>query len=349
MQGNNISNNERRPELSQPSQNAQNLRSCKIIILIEIVLIVVLAIANIAVMLSHPTPNNPTPNNPTQVSDISACKHMTKEEIYDLLENVTKDEAISIIKNMHGEAKCTSERLLPEKLKLKPNEFAHEILYSYDDAAEVPSIAQDSVMGQQNELFNRKSTDDFLIDETTDYYTIVSVDNSKIPCGELDEYQSSISCYRGISFNRKYLDHHEKVEDTVHSDEMIFNGLSSDFVELALKIIIATDIWNNKSLYDYYFEDNGDNFTLTGIYFGVGLDMNNLEGASASNVPYAINIYEKKLKLDKNTRKVAWEKFDSYYGEKSSSNNLKSFSLSENEVAEIQALIYETGNDEQPN
>lgn len=341
MQVNNNVDNEKRPESSQSSQDTQNLRIYKSIIFAELFLIILLTIANIAVKFFYPAPNNPV-----QVSDFSTCEHRTKEETLKLLDNITKDEAIRIIENMHGEDQCIPEGLLPEKLKLKSNEFAQKILYSYDDVTEVPSIAQNSVMGLEDLFNDRRSTDDFQIDETTEYYTIVSVDNSKIPCGELDEHQSTITCYRGISFNKKYLNHYEKVEGTMHDDEMIFNDLSPDFVELALKVIMATDIWNGGSLYDYYFEDNGDKFTLTGIYFGVGLDMDNLEGANAFNVPYAINIYEKKINLDKNTKKVAWEKYDSDYGGESSSNILKSFSLSNDDLIEIQAVIYGLNDDE---
>lgn len=335
MQGND-SNNEKQAKLPQSPKNASNTHIYKVILCIEASLIAVLSIAIIAVKLFYHTPNNSV-----QTSDFSTCRHRTKEELLSLPDNITRDEAIDIAINLHSETKCIPEGLLPEKFKLKPNEFAQKIIYSYDDVAEVPNIAQNSVMGLQTQ-----SADDFIIDETTEYYTIVSVDNSKIPCGELDESQSSITCYRGISFNRKYLNHYEKVEGYSHNDEMIFNDLSPDFAETALKIIMATDIWNKDSLYDYYFEDNGDYFTLTGIYFGVGVDMNNIEGASAFNIPYAINIYEKKMNLDKNTKEVAWEKFDSSYGEETSLNTLKSFSLSEDDLIEIQAAIYNLSDDE---
>lgn len=334
-------NNEKQSELSQSSQDAQDLRPYKTILFIEIALIIILVITNIAVKVFYSAPNNPA-----QISDTSTCRHRTKEEILSLLENLTKDEAIDIIRSMYGESKCTIEGLLPEKLELKSNEYAQKILYSYDDVAEVPSIAQDSVMGLGDSFANKKPTDDFLIDETTDYYTIVSIDNSKVSCGELNEYKSTISCYRGISFNRKYLDYYEKVEGYSHSDEMIFNDLSADFVELALKIIMAINMWDGNSLYEYYFEDSGDSFAITGIFFGVGLDMSNLEGATAFNVPYAINVYEKKLTLDKNTGRVAWEKYDSDYGGKTSSNALKSFSLSDDDLIEIQAIIYGLSDDE---
>lgn len=336
---NNGFNSEEQPDSSQPSQNVQNLRTYKIILYIEIFLIIILIIANIVVKIFYSTPNNPV-----QTPDFSICKHRTKEEILGLLENVTKDEAIDIIKDMYSETKCTPEGLLPEKFKLKSNEFTQEILYSYDDATEVPSIAQHSIMGGNGLFVDRKSTDDFLIDETTEYYTIVSIDNSKIPCGELDEHQSTI-CYRGISFNKKYLNYYEKVENNSSNDEMIFNDLSPDFVELALKVIMGIDIWNSSSLYDYYFEDDGDSFTLTGVYFGVGIDMNNLEGASASDIPYAINIYEKKLNLDKDTKKAVWEKHDSIYGGEASTNILKSFSLSDDDLVEIQAVMYRSDSD----
>lgn len=333
--------NEKQSELLRSSQDAQDFRIYKTILFIEIILIIVLAITDIAVKVFYSAPNNPA-----QISDTSTCTHRTKGEILSLLENLTKDEAIDIVRNMYGESKCTTKGLLPKKLELKSNEYAQKILYSYDDVAEVPSIAQESVMGLGDSFANRKPTDDFLIDETTDYYTIVSIDNSKVSCGELNEYKSTISCYRGISFNRKYLDYHEKVEGYSHSDEMIFNDLSADFVELALKIIMAIDMWDGNSLYEYYFEDGGDSFAITGIFFGVGLDMSNLEGATAFNVPYAINIYEKKLTLDKNTGKVAWEKYDSDYGGKTSSNALKSFSLSDDDLIEIQAMIYGLSDDE---
>lgn len=325
------SKDKKRPESLQP---LRNLHVYKIILCVEFFLILALATAIVVVKISHPTPNNAP-----QALDISACKHRTKEEIINLLEGITKDEAISIIKSMNSETKCIPEGLVPDKLKLQSNEFAQKILYSYDDVAEVPSIAQKSVMGSNGFSIDRKSIDDFLIDETTEYYTIISLDGSKSSC-------EKNSCYRGISFNRKYLNHHEVIEGVSHYDEMVFNDLTPEFVELALKIIIATDIWNGNSLYDYYFEDNGDNYTLTGIYFGVGVDMNNLEGVSAYNIPYAINIYEKKLNLNKNTKKVSWEKYNSDYSEESSSNIIKSFSLSNDDIIGVQAAIYGLNDDE---
>lgn len=336
MQNNSSSNKEKQTELPRPSQKIQNLHGYKIVLIIEIFLMAVLIIANIAVMFLYTKPNNSTPNNstsndPVQTSDTSTCKHRTKEELLDLTANVTKDEAIDVLKSLYGESKCTFERFLPEKLKRKPDESTPRIIYSYDDAAEVPNIAQDSVVGLKT-----NSADDFLIDETTEYYTIVSVDESKVSCGKSDDPILSTRCYRGISFDKKYLNYYKEAEGP---EEKIFNDLSPDFVELALKVLIATDIWSNGSLYDYYFENNDDSFTLTGIYFGVGLDMDKLEGGAYYDLLYAINIYEKKLNLDKNTRKVNWEKYDSrYYGE-SFSKTLRSLSLSNSDIAKIQAII----------
>lgn len=330
---------------SRPAPKPKSPNKYVIILAIEIILIVVLAVANVMVKLptGSGAPHGGSGSGSVSGLDYSVCKHRTKEDILKIEEDVAKEDAMAIVLKMRSKNSdnCTIEGLLPKQLELKSNEFTQKILYSYDDVSEVPEIAKDSVMG-----LNARNAEYFQIDETTDYYTIVSVDNSKVACGELDITSSTISCYRGISFNRKHLDYHEKVEGYNHSDEMIFNDLSADFVELVLKIMMATDMWNNSSLYDYYFEDGGDYFMLTGLYFGVGIDMGKLDSATAFDIPYAINIYEKKIKLDKKTKKAAWEKTKTTYGEESSMFNIKSISLSDDDVIEIEAAVYGLSDEE---
>ena len=342
MQNTNRPTENNNPESSQKS--APNLAVYKWLLVGVIIVEIIVLITLIIVKIVSPKPDGGAPVSDSEQSTsariVGICEHGTKESILGFVDSITKDDAMKIIGQMKGEKNCVTKKLLPEEFKLQPGEYAYKVLYSYDDISEVPDIAEDSVM-----KFNTNSVDDFKIDKTTEWYTIISVDPSKKDCKEADEFGSTNSCYRGISFDRKHLNHYEKVEGTSHSSKMVFNDLSPDFVEFALKIIAVTDIWNGSSLYDYYFEDDNNYATFTGIYFGVGIDMNKIGEVSMYNIPYAINIYEKKLILDKTTRESTWQKY-TFYGEEGTSNNLKSIPLSDDDYIELYAAIYGLGDDE---
>lgn len=310
---------------------------------IEMVVIVGLLIANLVVGLyksnSGAGGDSGFLNNSS--SNAGFCKHGTKEELLAFVEGVSKEEAIEIVKKLNGKDSCIPEGLVPESLKLRSDEYAYELLYSYDDVSEVPAIAADSVMG-----LDAKSPDSFKIDEATNKYAIVSVDLSKANGEETTGLFSSNSHYRGISYNREYLDYHEVVEGNSHSSELTVKDMTQDFAKLVLGVDLVSDIWNSHSLFDYYFEDKGDSYVMTGVYFGVGVDMTDAESISAYNMPYAINIYEKKRVLDKATGEVTWGKHDSEFGGESSMFDLKSIPLTDEDLLQISAAIYDLDDEE---
>ncbi|MBR3252598.1 hypothetical protein IKF84_00805 [Candidatus Saccharibacteria bacterium] len=302
--------------------NTQNLRIYGIILAVETVLILVLLVAVIIVKVTFLASGNTAQN-----LNLDICRHGTKDEILNLVENVTKEEAMVVVEDVHTLVGCVSPKFMSENFELRSDEYRQELLYSYEDVAELPSIADENGLMR----IGAESVDDFMIDEITDSYAVVSVNPSKVACGELDKYGSTISCYRGISFNKSYFDYQKK----------IFNNLSADFVELALKVVaFITEDWHRDSLYDYYFEDTGDKYVLTTIYFGLGTDLESIQGASSTDdLSYAINIYERKLLVDKATGEMTREKYDSVFGEESLMHNLRSIPLSIYDVIEVDGLM----------
>ena len=336
---------ENKMQNSKKPLKISTIRILQIILSIEVLLIITLSIVLIMKIANNNAQNSDgtTVSSDNEIQDpdnnavtTTVCGHRTKENLLQYVENISKEEALSVIERQI-DTKCFPDGLIPTSYNLRPDEFTRKILYSYDDPSEVLGIAQDSVMGldDSNSLEDRP-LDEFIIDEVTDYYTIVSIDPAKVSCGELNKNQSTISCYRGISFNRAYLNYYEEVDGSSHNDRIKFTNTDPEFAELALKIILASDIWNSDSLYDYYFEQNETNYTLTGIYFGVGLDMTNLENATASNLPYAINLYEKKLILDKESGQYSWERYSTTLGE-GNTNTFRSFPLTDDELFNLTA------------
>lgn len=330
-----VQNADEKNDIEQPNP-PKKIRSelfvYRVVFGIEMVVMVGLLIANLVVGLYKPnggTQGDSRFSNDSG-SDAGLCKHRTKEELLAFVERVSKEEAIEIVKKL----RCIPEGLVPESLKLRSDEYAYELLYSYDDVSEVPAIAADSVMG-----LDIRSPDSFKIDEATDKYAIVSVDLSKVTGEKTGDLSSLNSHYRGISYNREYLDYHEVVEGNSHSSEFIVKDMTQDFAKLVLGVNLVSDIWNSYSLLDYYFEDQGDSYVMTGVYFGVGVDMTEVENISAYNIPYAINIYEKRMVLDKATGEVAWEKHDSEFGGESRMFDLKSIPLTDEDVLQITAAI----------
>lgn len=330
-------------QLKPPKKIRSELFIFKVVFGIETVVMVGLLIANFVVgfykLNGGVRGDSEISNNPS--SSVGLCKHKMKEELLAFVEGVSKEEAIEIVKKLNGKDSCIPEGLVPESLKLRSDEYAYEILYSYDDVSEVPAIAADSVMG-----LDTRSPDSFKIDEATEKYAVVSVDLSKANGEETTGLFSSNSHYRGISYNREYLDYHEVVEGNSHSSELIVKNMTEDFAKLVLGVDLVSDIWNSHSLFDYYFEDKGDSYVMTGVYFGVGVDLAGAESISAYNIPYAINIYEKKRVLDKATGEVTWEKYDSEFGGESRMFDLKSIPLTDEDLLQISAAIYDLDDEE---
>lgn len=329
-------------QLKPPKKVRSELFVYKVVLGIEMVAMVGLLIANLVVGFYKPNGGAGgagLPNNTS--SNAGFCKHRTKEELLTFVEEVSKEEAIEIAKKLNGKDSCIPEGLVPESLKLRSDEYAYELLYSYDDVSEVPAIAADSVMG-----LDTRSPDSFKIDEATDKYAIVSVDLSKTTDEKTSGSSSSNSHYRGISYNREYLDYHEVVEGNLHTSELVVKDRTEDFAKLVLGVNLISDIMNSHSLFDYYFEDKGDSYVMTGVHFGVGVDMTEAENISAYSIPYAVNIFEKRMVLDKATGEMAWEKHESAFGGESKVFNLRSIPLTDEDVLQITAAINNLGDEE---
>ena len=286
------------PSISDSNTKPKNnsLLTYKIILVFLSLSAVILAITNVVIGL--------TPR--ARQSDI----HHSKESALSSFQNMTKEDAMAALAIMDSESYWLPEGFIPDSFRLRDDEFVRELLYSYDSIDEVPQIAADSVMGLGELFGERRTVEDFQIDESTDYYTVVSVNPSKASCGELDDTETSVDCYRGISFNKKYLDHYRKTVNNSSNDIIEFKDLSPEFARLAMPIIVASDIMSSRSIYDYYFDDEENEYILGILCIGVGLDLDNMSNASYGNIPMAINLYEMKFALDKTTGMTSWVKHD---------------------------------------
>ena len=110
-----------------------------------------------------------------------------------------------------------------------------------------------------------------------------------------------------------------------------FKNLSPEFAKLAMPIIVSTDTTSRRSIYDYYFEDQDDAYILGLLCIGIGYDQKSLMARTKDEMTMAINLYEMRFVLDKNTGTVSWEK-------DSNGNKMavkKSFSISQDEASAL--------------
>lgn len=289
----------------------------KIILSILSSLAVVLTVAILVVKITTPTK---IPADSTG---------QLEETTSPLFGDMTKEDAVKALSAMYSESYWLPDGFIPDPLKLKDDESFRTLLYSYKDISEVAQIASNSVMGIRNDSIDNLPADDFLIDETNNYYTVISVDPSKVTCGELGSTMPSTICYRGVSFNQEHLNHYEEVNGSSHNDIIEFKDLSPEFAKLAMPIIVSTDATNRRSIYDYYFEDQDDAYILGLLCIGIGYDQKSLMAHTKDDMTMVINLYEMRFVLDKNTGTVSWEK-------DSNGNKMaikKSFPISQDEAS----------------
>lgn len=334
MQNNSIQGNGYYPEMVDKAFVAkkQNAKKAKpenfvyyVILAVEVVLIVFLMIVNVVVGANR---KKDTRYGGTERIVVDFCNgHESKEDILSFAEGASKEEAISVVEQLNTGNGCTPEGLIPEKLKVRSDELSYQILFSYADVNEVPSIAKNSILGT-----GEITVDDFMIDETTDEYTIISVDPSKVDCEKM-------ACYRGISFEKSHLDYHEVSSEEGTKYEMVLGDMSSDFIKTVLGIVMDDDIQNRSSLFDYYFDDMDDKFVMTGVYFGMGIDAEKMGSATVDNIPYAVNVYEKKFSVDKTTKVLSLEEDSSKQMEDPTMFLVRSIALTDDEVINILAVV----------
>ena len=341
MQDNSMQGNDYYPEMVDRSFVAKKRNAKKskpenfvylIVLAVEVALIVVLMIANYVAGANNS--DKVASNEPAKVKVEFCNGHESKEDILSFVEDVSKEEAISVIEQLNTGEGCIPAGLIPEKLKPKPDELPYQLLFSYADVNELPVLAK-NVAPSVDDV----TADDFVIDENTGEYAIVSVDSSKVNCNE--EF-----CYRGISFNKEHLDYREVSSEGEPKNEMTLIDMSPDFIKTVLGILLNSDTLNSSSLFDYYFDDLDDKFVMTGVYFGMGVDAEKIDSITAENIPYAINIYEKRLIVDKTTKKISFEEDKTKEMGNPTMIMVRSIALSDDEVIDIIAVVDGLSNEE---
>lgn len=260
--------------------------------------------------------------------------------------SLTKNDVMNYLRGKV--AKSKSERLpsgfLPQELILKSYETSLVLLPSYDSPSEILQTLFDGdrqLISFANFTYGFKK-DDFKLDTNpTNHWTILSVDSTKC--------SGALTCPRGIAFEKKYLDYYNQYAgDGMSEDYKVkFNNLSQDFVKKALPILVFAGVESNglsfaDSVYDYIIEETDNKYILTLQSIGIqskpedysAIMLGDIENIST---PTAVNLYEVKFELDKQTGEVAYQKNES--GGKT--DIIKTFEVSEEDGEELKQMLVE--------
>ena len=246
--------------------------------------------------------------------------------------NMTKDEAIDNLRRMRNNDNVVPDNFVPAEIRLQGRERALTLLHSHDDLDEIVTIAYDSVFAEPIRdwsLPRNDRTNAHLINTVSvgNRFVVTYIDTTGSICDRG-------TCYRGISFNREYLNIFREEIDNVITTELIFQNVETDFVKEAMSIILYANMSSIVNIYDYEFIEKEDSFVFTVYTIGFGLDMSRFNTMTVNNMSYAINLIEKELILDKNTGKLQW------WSEASGTFRiLKSIPLTDAETAEL--MIWE--------
>ncbi len=315
---------------NEPNNTPKALFIYKIILAILVLIFISLSVA-IAIVCFNKYANSGN-NAPEQDSSFNA--EATGDKLT-LFMNLSKEEAMSAIRTIH-EKGFYPEGFFAGSIKPVDDEVDLVILNSYTNQEEVPQIASNNYrMGHKGGIrlgdSSRVPPDSFIIDEKTDFYVVLHTDKSKTNCSN---DLAGVICYKGISFNKEYLD----IEDGFSFDTTKILNYSESFAKIALPVIASQDSYYTRSLYDYYFYEENNEFVLVLLCIGLGVDtsINTMSEnvTSADEIPYALNLYERQLVLDKDTGSMFWRQYDSSYGfeEKTSMHILKSIPITYNEA-----------------
>ena len=242
---------------------------------------------------------------------------------------MTKDEAVEYLKGITDVAPVPENFVNPD-VELRGDEYALVLLYSYDNVNDVQDIAYNSVFSVPFGSIGK--TDWIHVSQIDDRYAVASVNQN-----EAQNIRESY--YRGVSFNKKYLDHYEDIKGTSRNDRIVFKSFDPSFVQEAMSIILYGDVSTELvNIYDYSFVELEDKFVFTTYTIGIGIDMENADmtaGTMRDAIQSVINLIERELTLEKSTGQLQW-------GSDSDGNHnriLKSFPITPEEVSEISEAL----------
>lgn len=261
-------------------------------------LVVLLVVATIIVCKSA-FANEATSNNEIIFTDNKTSENV-EFDFNIAFSNLTKEEAMKFIEYQTSINSKVPDNFVNDDVKLQSGEKYLELLYSYEKTSEIKEIAKESVFGSNNgfrSFLNNEpkySLDKMYVQLHDDIYAITYVNPDEIECE--DSY-----CYRGVTFNKKYVNYYDDVikteESESHNNKTIFMNLEPSFVKEAMAIIIY--ISNYSNIYDYTFEETEKQFIYTLHIVGVGFDL------ETGN--YAINFIQNQVFVDKETGIMKWK------------------------------------------
>ena len=208
-------------------------------------------------------------------------------------DKMTKEQAIAFLKKNYGH-NYLPEGFVDQRAALNGDLSAYHLLYSYENEADIPQIADDSVMNLYHDT-SANLDQRFKIEKVSDVYSVVTQTDKVIR-------NAADIRYLGICFNKNFVDY-SSVEETDEkgglslNDRLIFKKLDKSTVEEGLKVYAATQMYGHLAQ-SYVFEDLGDEYKLRINAIGIGIT------AFKATSEHTIDTYYIDWSVDKKTGRV---------------------------------------------
>lgn len=259
-------------------------------------------------------------------------------------DSLTKNEAMDYLRKKASSSKneILPNGFLPQELMLENYETDLVLLPSYDNPSEILQTLFDDnkTLISFTSFINDFEEDDFKFDTSSNgYWTVFSIDPSKC--------LGRAVCPKGVAFDKKYIDYYNQYAGDGMSEHYIvkFNDYSQEFVKTALPILVFTGVESGglkftNSVYSYVIEETDDKYILTLQSIGIQTNPQDyyaivLGSIEEISTPTAINLYEVKFELDRQTGRVAYQTNES--GGKT--NIIKTFEVSEEDGEELKQML----------
>lgn len=308
------------PTPNEPPQKAKpNISIPYIITAIILIAIIITSVIFIIIALNRPPKNTgEESNNNTAKIDFDADKICEQRPNFD---DLTKESAYAYKLAVQNDQYCAISALIDdEDLRPEYPKTLYFLLYSYEDPAEINTIANDGVLNTDH---RSGKIIDFKIKQK-DHYAIVISDK------EDNGYH-----YAGIIFDKNYVNHFNecvksKDGSTSCNEKTIFTNLDKEWVETGMKLVLIADN-QASSAYGYSFKEDNEKYTLKKNNVGLGFNPISSDGA---NIQYQLTTYTDEYTVNKSTGE-----FEAVYlGEKYNSGrytNKKTFPLEQSETMEL--------------
>ena len=190
----------------------------------------------------------------------------TSETTNTSFEKITKEQAFAFVKDYYGK-NYVPDGFIDDEIKLKDDQNAYTLLYSYEKEADIPRIADESIMNiEENNSYPLEQR--FKVKKVSDLYSTVT-QTDKLANG------SNTIRYLGICFNKEYVDYRqEEMIDSNGSasinDSLTLKKLDKDTAEKVLKAYVVPEVYG-RLIHSYEFQDLENEYRLKVNFVGVGV------------------------------------------------------------------------------